>query len=139
MPVVGRHQMSSFVHDCDIDVRSRDGGAVCICGMTVIYNDMIVLCDWSATILLLYNDNNQYQYQINTKYQPHDITTIPGTNMVVVSSITSDYIQFIDIIRKNVYNVIHIPGSDWEGMAASNMKIKVQYTFEITRVNRLEK
>jgi hypothetical protein len=96
--------------------------------MTVIYNDMIVLCDWSATILLLYNDNNQYQYQINTKYQPHDITTIPGTNMVVVSSITSDYIQFIDIIRKNVYNVIHIPGSDWEGMAASNMKIKVQYT-----------
>ena len=42
-----------------------------------------------------------------------------------MSSITSDYIQFIDIIRKNVYNVIHIPGSDWGGMAASNMNLFV--------------
>ena len=46
MPVVGRHQMSSFIHDCDIDIKSQHGevqidirsqhGEEQIHGMTVI-------------------------------------------------------------------------------------------------------
>jgi hypothetical protein len=44
------------------------------------------------------------------KYKPHDITTLPDTNLVVVSSINSHNIQFIDIVRKNLCNEIHITG-----------------------------
>jgi hypothetical protein len=61
MPVVGRHQMSSFIHDCDIDIKSRHD-EVDIDGLTVIDNDMIVLCDQSHSRLLVYNDNNRYTY-----------------------------------------------------------------------------
>jgi hypothetical protein len=45
MLVVGRNQMSSFIHDGDIKTNSRHGGAICISAITVIDNDMIVLCD----------------------------------------------------------------------------------------------
>ena len=123
MPVVGRHQMS-FVHDCDIDINSRHVGA-CIYGITAIDNDMIVPCDRSNARLLVYNDNNQYQYQyqIKTKYIPFDIATIPGTNMVVVSFDSSDYIQFIDIVTKKLYNKIRITGSQCRGVAASNANL----------------
>jgi hypothetical protein len=124
MAVVGRHQMSSFIHDCDIVLKSRHG-KVDIDGITVIDNDMIVLCDSNTSRLLVYNDNNQYQYQIKTKYIPNDIATIPGTNMVVVSSIDSDYIQFIDIVRKKVYKEIKITGSQSGGVSASNTNIFV--------------
>jgi hypothetical protein len=41
MPVVGRHQMSSFTHDCDIDIKSRRD-TVDIYGITVIDNDSTV-------------------------------------------------------------------------------------------------
>ena len=124
MLVVGRHQMSLFIHDCDIDIKSRHDG-VDIDGITVIDNDMIVLCDQSHSRLLVYNDNNQYQYEIKIKYKPCDITTIPGTNMVVVSSNTSDNITFIDIVRKKVYNEIKITGSQSGCMAASNTNLFV--------------
>jgi hypothetical protein len=63
--------------------------------------------------------------QMKAKYKPSDITTIPGTNMVVMSSINSDYIQFIDIVRKKVYNEIKITGSQSGGVAASNTNIFV--------------
>jgi len=103
VPVVGRHQTSSFIHDCDIDLRSRHRVEY-IDGLTITDNDMPVLCDFNNPRLLVYNDNNQYQYQINTDHRPNDITTIPGTNMVVVSCNNDDYIQFIDIVRKmNMY------------------------------------
>jgi hypothetical protein len=36
--------MSSFIHDCDIDIKSRHD-EVDIDGITVIDNGMIVLCD----------------------------------------------------------------------------------------------
>jgi hypothetical protein len=117
--------MSSFIHDCDIKINSRHGGAVCISGIAVIDNDMVVLCDPKNSRLLVNNDNTEYQYQINTRYKPYDITTIPGTNMVMVSSNTSDYIQFIDIVRKKVYNEIHITGSQSGGVAVSNTNIFV--------------
>jgi hypothetical protein len=103
MAVVGRHQMSSFIHDCDIDIKSRPGARY-IPGITIIENDMLVLCDSNNGRLLVYDNTNEYQYQIKTKYRPTDIATIPDTNMVVVSSYSSDYIQFIDIVRKKVYN-----------------------------------
>ena len=120
--VVGRHQMSSFTHDCDIDIKShRD--TVDIYGITVIDNDMLVLCDSSKSRLLVYSDD--IQYQINTKYKPHDITTLHGTNMVVVSSINSHNIQFIDIVRKNLCNKIHITGSERGGVAASKTSLFV--------------
>jgi hypothetical protein len=45
MLVVSRHQMSSFIHAGDIKTNSRHGGAICLSGITVIDNDMIVLCD----------------------------------------------------------------------------------------------
>jgi len=125
MPVVGRHQMSSFIHDCDIDIISRHDGVVCISGTTVIENDMLVLCDCDNDRLLFYDNYNQYQYQIKTKYDPHDIATIPGTNIVVVSSGDSGYIQFIDIVRKNAYKEINIIGSECGGMAASNTNLFV--------------
>jgi hypothetical protein len=124
MAVVGRHQMSSFIHDCDIDIKSRHDN-VNIDGITVIDNDMIVLCDKGHPQLLVYNDNNQYQYEIKIKYKPTDVATITGTNMVVVSSDNSDYIQFIDIVRKKVYNEIQITGSQYEGVAASNTNLFV--------------
>lgn len=124
MPVVG-HQMSSFIHDCDIDIMSRHDGLVCISGATVIENEMLVLCDCNNYRLLVYDNTNQYQYQIKTKYDPHDIATIPGTNMVVVSSGDSDYIQCIDLIRKNVYKEICITGSECGGMTASNTNLFV--------------
>ena len=84
---------------------------------------MIVLCDPSKSRLLVYSDDNQYQ--INTKYKPHDITTLLGTNMVVVSSINSHNIQFIDIVRKNLCNEIHITGSERGGVAASKTSLFV--------------
>ena len=59
MPVVGRHQMSSFIHDCDIDIICRHGD-VTIGGRTVIDTDMIVLCDRINSRLLVVNDSNQY-------------------------------------------------------------------------------
>ena len=124
MAVVGTHQLSSFIHDCNIDMKSRHGCAE-IDRITVIDNDMIVLCDNTESRLLVYKDNNQYQYQIKTKYNQSDITTIPGTNTVVVSSDNSEYIQFIDIVKKEVYNEIHIPGSQHGGMAASNTNLFV--------------
>ena len=71
-------------------------------GITVIDNDMIVLCDSCKSRLLVNNDNNEYQYHITTRYKPYDITTIPGTNMVVVSFKNSDNIKLIDIVRKKV-------------------------------------
>ena len=116
--------MSSFLHDCDIDIKSKHYGAY-ISGITVIDNGMIVLCDYSNSRLLVYNDSNKYKYQIETKHTPRDVTTIPGTNMVVVSSIQSDYIQFIDIVRKKVYNEIHVTGSERGGMAVSNTNLFV--------------
>jgi hypothetical protein len=122
MPVVGRHQMSSFIHDCDIDIICRHGD-VTIGGLTVIDTNMIVLCDRINSRLLVVSDNNQYQYK--TKYKPCDITTIPGTNMVVVSSRNSDYIQFIDIFRKKVYNEMQITGTQYGGVAASNTNLLV--------------
>ena len=124
MPVVGRHQMSSFIHDCDIDNKSRHG-EVNIDGITVIDNDMIVLCDSGQPQLLVYNNNNQYQYEIKTTYKPCDIATIPGTNMVVVSSYNSNYIQFIDIDRKKVYSEMHITASQYGGVAASDTNLFV--------------
>ena len=124
MQVVDRHQMS-FVHDCDIDITSGRVRAACIFGIAVIDNGMIVLCDVRGPRLLVYNDNKQYQYQIKSKYKPCDITTIPGTNMVVVSSINSHYIQFIDIVRKKVYNEIHITGSQYGGVTVSNTSLFV--------------
>jgi hypothetical protein len=45
--------------------------------------------------------------------------------MVVVSSINSHNIQFIDIVRKKVYNEIKITGSESGGVAASNTNIFV--------------
>jgi len=45
--------------------------------------------------------------------------------MVVASSLTSNYIQFIDISRKKAYNKIHIPGSKCGGMAVSNTNLFV--------------
>ena len=75
--------------------------------------------------LLVYSDNNQYQYQMKAKYKPSDITTIPGTNIVVVSSINSDYIQFIDIVRKKVCNKIQITGSQYVGVVASSTNLCV--------------
>ena len=125
IPVVGRHQMSSFIHDCDLDIISRHDGVVYISGTTVIENDMLVLCDSNNGRLLVYDNTNQYQYQIKTKYDPHDIATIPGTYMVVVSSGDSGYIQFIDIVRKNAYKEIYITGSECGGMAASNTNLFV--------------
>jgi hypothetical protein len=122
MPVVGRHEMSSFIHDCDIDIICGYGD-VTIGGLTVIDINMIVLCDRINSSILVGSDNNQYQYK--TKYKPCDIATIPGTNMVVVSSFNSDYIQFIDVIRKKVYNEIHITGSKCGGVAVSNTSIFV--------------
>jgi hypothetical protein len=77
-------------------------------GITVIDNDIVVLCDSSRSRLLIYNINNKYQYQTKTKYKPNDITAIPGTNMVVMSSDNNDYIQFIDVVRKKVCNAILI-------------------------------
>jgi hypothetical protein len=124
IPVVGRHLMSSFIHDCDIDIKSQHG-EVNINGITVIYNDMIVLCDLRNSRLLVYNDSNQYQYQIKTKHKPSDIATIPGTNMVVVSSDNSDNIQFIDIDKTEVYNEIQITGSEAGAMAVSNTNLFV--------------
>ena len=124
MLVVGRHQMSSFVHDCDIDIKSRPGARY-IPGITVIENDMLVLCDSNNGRLLVFDNTNEYQYQIKTKYRPTDIATIPDTNMVVVSSYNSDYIQFIDIVRKKVYNEIIITGSQCGGMAGSNTNLCV--------------
>ena len=41
MSIVGRHQMSSFTHYCDIDIKSRRD-AVDIYGITVIDNDSTV-------------------------------------------------------------------------------------------------
>ena len=128
MAVLGKHQMSSFIHDCDIDIKSRHGGEVNLDGFTVIDNDMIVLCDTGNYRLLVCNDNNQYQYKIKTKYSTHDITTIPGTNMVVVSSDNSDYIQFIDIVRKKVCNAIPIAGSKNGGMTVSNTNLFIGCT-----------
>jgi hypothetical protein len=84
---------------CDIDIRSRHGDDAGIDGITVIDNDIVVLCDSSRSRLLIYNINNKYQYQTKTKYKPNDITAIPGTNMVVMSSDNNDYIQFIDVVR----------------------------------------
>ena len=124
VPVVARHQMPSFIHACDIDIKSKHDDAY-ISGIAVIDNDMLVLCDYSHSRLLIYNDNNQYQYQIKTNHTPRDITTIAGTNMVVVSSIKSDYIQFIDIIRKKLYNDLHVTGSVRGGVAASNTNLFV--------------
>jgi hypothetical protein len=66
-----------------LDITSSRHGEVDINGITVIYNDMKVLCDYYSSRLLVYNENNQYQYQIKTQYKPSDIATIPGTNMVV--------------------------------------------------------
>ena len=125
MLVVGRHQISSFIHDCDIKTNPRHGGAICLSGITVIDNDMIVLCDSCKSKLLVNSDNNEYQYHITTRYKPYDITTIPGTNMVVVSSNNSDNIQFIDIVRKKVCKKIQITGSQSGGVAASNTNIFV--------------
>jgi hypothetical protein len=125
MPFVGRHQMSSFIHECDIDITSSRHGEVDINGITVIYNDMIVLCDYYSSRLLVYNENNQYQYQIKTQYKPSDIATIPGTNMVVVSSDNSGNIQFIDIDKTEVYNEIQITGSEAGAMAVSNTNLFV--------------
>jgi hypothetical protein len=45
--------------------------------------------------------------------------------MVVVSSCDSDYIQFIDIVRKKVCNEIKITGSQSGGVAASNTNLFV--------------
>jgi sugar lactone lactonase YvrE len=122
IPVVGRHLMSSFIHDCDIDIKSQHG-QVNIDGITVIYNDMIVLCDLRNSRLLVYSDSNQYQYQIKTKHKPSDIATIPSTNKVVVSSDNSDNIQFIDVVRKKVYNERHISGSKYGGVAVSDTNL----------------
>jgi sugar lactone lactonase YvrE len=124
MAVVGRHQMSSFIHNCDIDIKSRPAARY-IPGITVIENDMLVLCDSNNGRLLVYDNTNEYQYQIKTRYRPTDIATIPDTNMVVVSSYNSDYIQFIDIVRKKVYNEIKITGSQCGGMAGSNTNLFV--------------
>jgi hypothetical protein len=124
MAVVGKHQMSSFIHDSNIDIKSWLH-EVDIDGITVIDNDIIVLCEKGHPQLLVYNDNNQYQYEIKIKYKPTDIATITGTNMVVVSSNSSDYIQFIDIVRKKVYNEIKITGSQYGGVAASNTNLFV--------------
>ena len=94
-------------------------------GITVIDNDMIVLCDSCKSRLLVNNDNNEYQYHITTRYKPYDITTIPGTNMVVVSFKNSDNIKLIDIVRKKVCKKIQITGSQSGGVAASNTNIFV--------------
>jgi hypothetical protein len=51
--LVGRHQMSSFIHAGDIKTNSRHGGAICLSGITVIDNDMIVLCDSCKSRLLV--------------------------------------------------------------------------------------
>ena len=125
IPVVGRHQMSSFIHDCDIDIRSRHGDDADIDGITVIANDIVVLCDSSRSRLLVYSINNKYQYQTKTKYKPNDITAIPGTNMVVMSSENNDYIQFIDVVRTKVCNAILIAGSEVGGVAASHTNLFV--------------
>jgi hypothetical protein len=45
--------------------------------------------------------------------------------MVVVSSINSHNIQFIDIVRKNLCNEIHITGSDRGDVAASKTSLFV--------------
>jgi hypothetical protein len=63
----------------------------------------------------VFKDSDDNKYQINTKYKPHDITTLPGTNLVVASSINSHNMQFIDIVRKNLCNEIHITGSERGG------------------------
>jgi hypothetical protein len=117
--------MSSFIHYGDIKTNSPNGGAIYISGITVIDNDMIVLCDSCTSRLLVNSDNNEYQYHITTRYKPYDITTIPGTNMAVVSFNNSDNIQLIDIVRKKVCKKIHITGSQSGGVAASNTNIFV--------------
>ena len=45
--------------------------------------------------------------------------------MVAVSAQTCNYIQFIDIVGKEVYNEIQIPGSKRGGVAASNTNLFV--------------
>ncbi|CAG2186720.1 unnamed protein product [Mytilus edulis] len=121
MPIVQAQSMPQFVYKQDLDTKNVE-----IYGMTINDNNEVILVDNSGLgRILVYDENDNYKYQIETKHQPWDIALIPGKNSGVMTSYFQDVLEFVDFDKKNISRTVLIRESGQGGVAASNKNIYV--------------
>ncbi|CAC5415296.1 unnamed protein product [Mytilus coruscus] len=104
-----------------------------VCGMTVNENNELILADSKGSDrILVYDDNDNYKYQIDTKHRPWDIALIPGKNLGVLTSEQEEVLQFVDFDKKKIFRIVSVKESNQGGVAATNKNIYVGTKGNIT-------
>ncbi|XP_071124065.1 uncharacterized protein [Mytilus edulis] len=121
MPIVHSQSMPQFVYKRDLDIKYAH-----IYGMTKNDNNELILVDnEQCGRILVYDKNDNFKYQIETKHQPWDIALIPGKNFGVLTSKQEEVLQFVDFDRKKISETVSVKESQKGGVAASNENIYV--------------
>ncbi|CAC5365241.1 unnamed protein product [Mytilus coruscus] len=121
MPIVETQRLPYFVHKRDLNIRNTN-----IFGMTVNEKDEFILVDSKGSgRILVYDDNDNYKYRIDTKHQPWDIALILGKKIGVLTSYQEEVLQFVDFDKKNISRTVSVKESNQGGVATSNKHIYV--------------
>ncbi|VDI83343.1 Hypothetical predicted protein [Mytilus galloprovincialis] len=117
VPVVLKHQITSFTRIYDIDMKGEILSGVT--GITVSDNNTLIFCDVITKKVYFCDENDAYQSSINCSCSPWDITAIPGTTTAVMSSKDRPWIQFIDTSKRMLLKKIEVDQSENCGIAAT--------------------
>lgn len=121
MPIFQPHSLLNFVHKRNIDMENAQ-----IYGMTINDNDEVILVDNKGSgRIIVYNDNDNNKYQIDTKHQPWDIALFPGKRVGVLTSFQEEVLQFVDFDKKYISRTVPVKDSYQGGVAASYKSIYV--------------
>ncbi|CAG2207559.1 unnamed protein product [Mytilus edulis] len=119
MPMVQPHSFQNFVHKRDLDIKNAR-----IYGMTINDNNEVILVDtMQCGRILVYDDNDNYKFEIDTKHKPWDIALIPGKNLGVLTSLQEEVLQFVDFDQKKISRTVSVKESNRGGVAATNKNI----------------
>ncbi|XP_071124361.1 uncharacterized protein [Mytilus edulis] len=119
MPIVQPLSLPNFVHKRDLEIENAR-----IYGMTINDNNEVILVDNNdCGRILVYDDNDNYKFQIDTKHQPWDIALIPGKNLGVLTSDQEEVLQFVDFDQKKISRTMSVKESNQGGVAATHKNI----------------